>query len=271
MNWSDVTPKDGLRVVIIGGDLSNSLLPGILDAGLAGTGSVLSIECVVEEFEFAANHLRECGVRGIAVAAPHKAQAARLAQRYFTSRTAVGVANMLRFEPEGTYGLNTEAPAIVSLVSHVEPTNALVMGSGSGARSVAAALLEADWHLRVWARNGMRARLLQTTFGRYGKLDLLPQADPNGCRLIVNATALGARAGEKPPVNWTNARAGSTALDLVYRRVPTEFLREASMRGFKTIDGRQIVVEKAALGLEWMGIEVDRKAMLLAAGLRVPA
>lgn len=114
----------------------------------------------------------------------------------------------------------------------------------------------------------MRSRLLQTTLKAFGEVDVLPNANPTGCSLIINATTLGKRAGEKPPVDWTFIRRDTTVMDLVYRRVPTELLRDAQLRGLPTIDGRQLVVEKAALSLEWwLGQPVDRAPMNLAASL----
>lgn len=261
-----------VKLAVVGGQLEDSLLPNVLKAGLHSSGlkhTVKPLEIPENEFESLIAQLQEAGYIGAAIAPPHKVMAARLAQRFFTVRHAMGLASALKFE-NGVWGQNNEVPAIQGLLSHLEPTTALVMGAGSGGRVVAAALLDQGWRVRVWNRNGMRSRLLQTTLKAFGDIELAPSANPTGCNLIVNATPLGKRAGEKPPVDWTFIRRGTTVMDLVYRRVTTELLRDAQLRGLPTVDGRRIVVEKAALSLEWwLGQPVNRSAMNLAAGLRV--
>ncbi|MEQ1822886.1 MAG: hypothetical protein ABL949_10260 [Fimbriimonadaceae bacterium] len=275
MDWESLGQNPGLgtRIAVIGGNMRDSLLPGIIEAGFKSMNIPFDLHCLqvgAERFPDCISHLRSIGFRGGAVASPHKVEAARLAEKYFQNRFAMGVANALSFEDRGVFGQNTECPAIVSLVQNIEPATALVMGAGSGARSVVAALLDSGWKVRLWNRNGIRARMMQNTMTRFGKVDILAQPEPTGCTLVVNATNLGARAGEKPPVDWGRAPRTTTAMDLVYRRVPTEMLREAKVRGFTTIDGRALVVEKAALSIEWwMERPVDRAPMLEAAGLRV--
>lgn len=276
VSWLDLVPDEskGTRIAVIGGNMRESLLPGMLEAALKEMDvphEIVPIQVDEHGFESCVQHLRSIGFRGAAIASPHKVPAARMAEKFFLVRTALGVANGLRFEESGIFGQNTESPAIISLLKGIEPGTAMMMGAGSGARSVAAGLMDSGWKVRLWNRNGLRARMMQTTMARYGNLELIAQPQPIGCSLIVNATHIGQRAGEKPPVDWTRATRGTTAMDLVYRRVPTEFLREAVNRGFKTIDGRQLVAEKAALCLEWWlsRPDVPREPLLRAAGMRV--
>jgi len=260
-----------VKLAVIGGKLEDSLLPAVLKAGLQSAGvegEVRVLEVPDEDFEPVIHTMVEKGYLGAAIAPPHKVAAARLAQRFFTVRHAMGLASVLKFE-NGIWGQNNEVPAIQGLVEHLEPSTALVLGAGSGGRVVAAALLDKGWKVRVWNRNGMRSRLLQTTLKAFGDVELASSANPTGCNLIINATTLGKRAGEKPPIDWTFIRRGTTVMDLVYRRVPTELLRDAQLRGLPTVDGRQIIVEKAALSLEWwLNQKVDRAPMMHAANLQ---
>jgi shikimate 5-dehydrogenase len=131
------------------------------------------------------------------------------------------------------------------------------------------ALIDTGWKVRVWSRSALKARPMMTLLQRYGPIELAPTADPVGCSLIVNATLLGLRAGELPPINMNHAQRGSTVVDLVVRRVSTELIRAANLRGLKTVDGREIVVEQAAQALEWWtGAEIPREAMRAAAWKR---
>ena len=177
--------------------------------------------------------------------------AARVAERFFVSEHAVGVANTLKFEG-GVFAQNTEVAGVMEVVRDLVPATALVLGTGHAARSVVTALLQVGWKVHLWNRNALRSRPLKMMMLRYGEVKLASTPNPAGCRLVVNATPLGAKAGEHPPVEWKNASRGTVVLDLVYRSVATEFLREASLRGFKTIDGRVLLAEQAGLSLEWL-------------------
>jgi len=132
-------------------------------------------------------------------------------------------------------------------------------------------LFECGWRIRVWNRHVIRSRPMAMAFETYGKIDLASQADPAGCSLVVNATPIGTKAGEQPPVKWTSAGSRTTAIDFVYRGVATEFLRSAAQRGFRTVDGRELMVEQAALALEWwLSQPVPREPMYDAIGFRKP-
>jgi shikimate dehydrogenase len=230
-------------------------------------GEAVRLDTTAPEFEECIRHLSACGFRGVFVTNPFKVSAARMAERFFVVKHSLGVANTLLFEG-GIYAQNTEVPALMESLKDVPPATALVLGAGSGARSVVMSLLELGWKVRVWNRSGMKARTILTLLRRHGQVDLVAEPDPIGCTLIVNATPLGRKIGEQPTVVWQHAKPKSVALDLVYRRVATEFLRSAAQRGFRCIDGRNLLVEQAALALQWWTTgPAPRDVMRKAAGL----
>jgi shikimate dehydrogenase len=271
--WRDVDApgpnQSGIAVIGYNADLS--LSSAILKCGLetAGkTAKVVSLDVYKGDFEDCINHLNSLGYKGVSVANPHKVDAARIAQRFWIARFSLGVANALSFD-QGIFAQNTEVPAIANCVKHLTPATALVMGTGHAARSVVAGLLDAGWKVKVWNRNRNKTHILITLLSRYGSMEMSPEPDPSGCSLVVNATPIGAKAGEQPPLQWNRVLPRTVCFDLVYRRVATEFLRSASVRGLKTIDGRELAVEQCALSLEWwLGQPVNREPMRNVAGLR---
>jgi shikimate dehydrogenase len=273
MNWQDVA-ADGqahLRIAVVSANADSSPIPNILRAPLKEmqlTAQVVALEPSPDEFGSCISHLTEAGFSAVSVGNPFKPLAAKLANKFFLVKHSMGLANALTLGPE-IYAQNTEVSGFMRLIADREPATALVMGAGQGARSVIAALFESGWQVRLWNRNALRARPLLTLFQRYGKIELLPQPDPSGCSLVVNATPLGVKAGEHPPLLWTKCRPHTVACDLVFRSVPTEFLRQAALRGFTTIDGKELLSEQAALALEWWtGKPVPREPIRIAAGLK---
>lgn len=262
-----------MRLGVVGGPgVDLSLQPSVLNAALRKMevpAEISTFTVEKDEFEPCVSHLQSIGFRGVSVAAPYKVDAARIAERFWIARFALGVANTLLFESGSIFAQNTEVPAIMQCVKDLEPSTALVMGTGHAARSVVAALLQAGWKTRVWNRNANKTKVLITLLQRHGTIELAPAADPTGCKLVVNATPLGAKLGEIPPVIWTRVLPKTVFLDLVFRKVPTDLLRTASVRGLKTIDGRELFVEQCALALDWWaGKEAPRDVMKEAAGVK---
>ncbi len=101
------------------------------------------------------------GFRGVNVTIPHKEAALALADRATETARAIGAANTLTFEPDGTiHADNTDAPGFLAALNRsAYDRTALVLGAGGTARAVLYALRQAGVReLRVWNRTrGPRA------------------------------------------------------------------------------------------------------------------
>jgi shikimate 5-dehydrogenase len=208
--------------------------------------------------------------KGISVGNPHKPVAAKLAMQFFIVKHSLGVANALQLG-DNIFAQNTEVPGFRRLINDIPPATALVLGSGRAARSAIMGLFEAGWQVKLWNRNLLRSKPMVSLFLRYGKIETAHLADPSGCTLIVNATTVGRKAGEQPPIEWRFSRPRTTVVDFVYRNVATEFLRSGVRLGFKTVDGRELLVEQAAFTIEWwLQKPCPREPMLAAINYHKP-
>jgi shikimate dehydrogenase len=274
MHWSEVVPDQnaGIRIAAVSQGVDMTYVQAVTLAAFASSGAraqFLSFDLPRTEFDACIQHLKDSGFRGVLVSNPFKVDAARLAERFWVSKFALGVANSLLLD-KGIFAQNSEVPAITSCVSAVERGTALVMGTGHAARSVITGLLDANFQIKLWNRNVNKTKILKSLLERYGDITLATSPDPSGCKLVVNATPLGTKLGECPPVLWERMLPRTVCFDLVFRRVPTDFLRNAASRGLKTIDGRELLVEQSGLCLEWfLGTRINREPMRLAAGLKV--
>ena len=272
-DWAALKRMEGntLRFAVLATGAEPTQFADMIGAGLWASkisceGHSIAVE--VPDFEPCVRHLAEIGFRGVIVLGAHRVEAARLGAKFFLAANSMGVANALSLQGTQIYAQNTEITAITELIKDIEPTKALVLGSGAAARSVITALFEAGWKVRLWNRSALKARPMIPLFARYGKIEQVYQPDPAECRLVVNCTPLGAKAGECPPLEWGHVRPKTTFLDLVIRRVPTDFLRNAANRGLKAIDGRHVIVESGAEALDWWtGTKVDRAPMREIQGL----
>lgn len=273
MHWREVGDgREGLlRIAVLGDDPEVHPIADCLRFALRELrqeAEVCLVESAPEEFRDCISHLHSKGFAAASIGNPLKVEAAKAATQFFLVKQAMGVANALKLG-SSIYAQNTEVQAFASAIADIKPGTALVMGSGRAARTAVISLFEKGWRVKVWNRNVLRSKPFVVAFETYGKVELLSSPDPAGCSLIVNATSLGRKAGEQPPVKWEAASPRTTAIDFVHRQVATEFLRSASSRGFRTIDGRSLLVEQAALALEWwIAGPVPRQAMFEAIGFK---
>lgn len=281
--WEEIEPTKEpiLRFAELADPLEDSLNDKIFRALFEKNGTCaefVSLRVSEEEFEKCVRHLAKSGFKGALVGNPNKSAAARLAEQFYQVKHSLGIATALTFEEEHIYGMNLEIPAFLAPIQDVPSGTALVVGAGQGGRVVAMALVLKGWRVRLWNRSALKARAVvnalraflrtQPEYSSRKLVEILPEPDPTGCSLIVNATSLGKKIGEQPPVLWQNCMRNVIAYDLVYRNVRTEFLRSAYDRGFRIIDGREMLVEHSALAWEWWtNSPAPRDVMREAAGL----
>jgi shikimate dehydrogenase len=210
-----------------------------------------------ELFTETARALGASGFRGANVTIPHKEAALALADTAGDDVRAIGAANTLTYEPDGTIRAdNTDAPGLLATLAGRPAGTALVLGAGGSARAVVWALLQAGAEVAVWNRTRSRAAGLGA--------EVVAEARP--ADLLVNCTSVGLHdAGETfaaLPLAPEDLGDYATVVDLVYRPGGTPLLAAARERGAATVDGLEILVAQGALSFTlWSGLEPDRAAM----------
>ncbi|MEM4409167.1 MAG: hypothetical protein QXI19_10540 [Candidatus Caldarchaeum sp.] len=219
--------------------------------GLGLSGEVRAIAVPSHEFKKTILNLKSEGLRGVFVLDPYRSEAARLCERFYEAKYSLGVADTLLFE-DAIYGINTQVPAFYAPIKSLPPANALILGGRALGRMAALSLLKAGWEVKLWNQGALKSRVVAAALKAVGEVKIVATPDPAGCSLIVNATGLGKRIGEEPPVLWKNVMRKAVAYDLITERASTDFLRSASLRGLQAISGREMLVEQVALALEWL-------------------
>ena len=106
--------------------------------------------------------------RGVNVTIPHKEQALALADEATETARAIGAANTLTFNDDGTiHADNTDAPGFLAALNRsAYDRTALVLGAGGTARAVLYALKQAGAkQIHLWNRSPARAQALADEFG----------------------------------------------------------------------------------------------------------
>ncbi len=146
---------------------------------------------------------------------------------------------------------------------------AVILGNGGAARAVVAGCAQLGCaEIHVVGRNAQNLAEFQQSWVNsprpvqnlqvhtWDNLSMLiSQAD-----LLVNTTPVGMYPhGEKSPVDAAaldRLCAGAIVYDLIYNPSPTQFLKDAQLRGAQTIDGLEMLVQQGAAALKiWLDTE----------------
>lgn len=226
-------------------------------------GDYRAEEVPATDLEAFLSGLENAGYVGGNVTVPHKERAFALADRCTPIAERLGAANTLWLEDHVLHADNTDVHGFAANLDDRLPgwrdiDTALVLGAGGAARAVVLALVEAGiGEILVLNRTAARADVLAEMFGGavvgHG-LDALP--DRLGeAGLIVNTTSVGMSGRGALKIDWSRARSGAVATDIVYVPLETEFLRTAAAAGLRTVDGLGMLLHQAAPGFErWFGV-----------------
>ncbi|HVA38693.1 MAG TPA: shikimate dehydrogenase [Candidatus Dormibacteraeota bacterium] len=252
-----------MRLCVIGDPVAHSLSPAIHRAALRAAG----IAGEYEALRIPAGTLRERldGLRarylGCNVTTPLKEEAAALCARLDDFARAVGAANTLRFDAEGTAGWNTDgegaavAAARAAGTSSVEGVSVAVLGTGPAARAAALGIAQRGGRVAVWGRREEGVR---------GVLALVAGARPWGFESIDVVFSTLPPGVELPPLLAGALVAAPAVVDANYG--PRADL--GARLGRPVADGLTMLVAQAAASFRlWLGIEPDVTAMERAAKL----
>jgi shikimate dehydrogenase len=262
------------RLGVLGWPVEHSRSPAIHNAAFAALAmddwryQLLPVPPAL--FIETARALGSSGFLGANVTIPHKQDALRLADRASEAASAIGAANTLSFEPDGTIAAeNTDAPGLISALERSpRGLRALVLGAGGSARAAAWALLHAGaGDVLVWNRTFERAEELARDLGARAV------SQPEPADLLVNCTSVGLQrrpsaADELAELGLSSAAVGEYpyVVDLVYGAQPTRLLAAAREHGARTLDGLEVLVAQGALSFElWTGRSAPVAAMRRAA------
>lgn len=263
--WREAPPAD---FAVIGDPIGHSLSPAMHRAAYGALGLKLRYEAIRVprgEVADALAHLRGMGYRGVNVTVPHKAEAFVWLAEPDEACKRIGSANTL--DLLSGRGTSTDGPGFLDTLADLgirSGARFLILGAGGTARALVDALAGAGYELQLWNRTRERAEALQEDLGLEFRVVASP--DLAEADVIVDATSA-SRSGDAAPLDWSRAHAGAVAYDVSYGSTPSRFLVEAAAAGFRTCDGRALLVAQGARSLEWwLGVKAPREVMREALG-----
>lgn len=200
--------------------------------------------------------------RGLSVTLPHKEPARQLCRDALDEHAArCGAANTLTVRDGALAGSNTDAPAVVAVLTRsrrcrpddLRGVPVDVLGAGGVARAVVAALANLGCQLTIYNRTPQRARDLAAEFACQTQ-PWTKRTQRTG-EIVINCTPLGMSPHvDQSPLPDSALQDGLTVLDTVYNPIETRLLAEARSRGCRTISGLHFFLHQAAAQFQaWTG------------------
>jgi len=253
----------GMTVVagVAGSPVTHSLSPLIHNAWLSAAavdGVYVAFSPPPDRFKAFAYGLRGGAIRGLNVTVPFKAEALDVADRATDRARAAGAANLLVFAADGLIlADNTDGVGLMRAFALQAPGfdpaggPVVIFGAGGAARGAAAAFLEAgSAEVRIVNRTMARAEALSAALGPGVRVFGDAASALAGANAIVNATTLGLGGGPGPEAPFDAAPGGAVVMDMVYNPLRTAFLRDAALRGLRTVDGLAMLIGQAEPSFE---------------------
>ena len=242
---------------VIGDPVLHSLSPTIYNAAFEHdqvNWSYSAVNITGEQVSDALEEMRQSEVGGLSVTMPHKEIVANLVDETTRHAERLGAVNCVSKNGSTLVGHNTDGEGFIKAIEaetkeRAEGKSYLVIGAGGAAKAVTLALGEAGAsEVIVSSRNASKSRKAASLAGQVGRSGSLSEAE--GVDVIINATPIGMRgAGNENqlPLPVEAMHKGQIIVDLIYHPLETEFLKNASRIGARTMNGIGMLIHQAAL------------------------
>lgn len=271
---------------VLGHPIGHTLSPVMHNAALRA----LKMDAIYLAFDVAPGNLMSVlpamgrmGFRGINLTVPLKEVAFRGIPDLDQSAKSLGAVNTVQFLPSGEMrGHNTDGRGFILATKEAFRTslkglNVFILGTGGAGRAVAitcaaekaAGIVISDLDFARARR--VAAEIAEQSRGMVTVRAVEPSeaALTSACKsadLVVNATTVGMKKDDAPPLPASAFRRGQIAFDLVYMYPRTSFMKAALKGGARTANGLGMLLHQGAYAFSiWTGrkapVEVMRKAL----------
>ncbi len=285
---------DGVSLAVLGHPIAHSISPPMHNAALARMAervprfrdwAYFKFDIAPETLPETLSLLHGAGFRGVNLTIPHKIEVLPLLSRIDPVARNMGAVNTLLWTPDGYEGYNSDGYGLSTAVREelgvgLADGPVILLGAGGAARAAAVQCLEENCpELWLGNRNPERLRELAAHLRELApdaaRLKTFPLNDPPRRTaergLIINATSVGLRPDDPPPLDLDLLPESYAVYDMIYNPPETTLLKMARARGMQAANGLSMLVHQGVRSLEiWSGVEVPADAMRRAAERAAP-
>ncbi len=285
---------DGVALAVLGHPVAHSLSPPMHNAALADLATRAPEFARWQYFKFdveprdlavALPRFHARGFRGLNLTIPHKIIAVDLVRHIDAAAAEAGAVNTLRWRDNGFEGFNTDGYGISRAVQEdlgvtIAGAHVILVGAGGAARATAVTALR-EGCASLWIGNRTASSLIdlmrtlrplaaRTNTPLQGFDLAKPPAALPADGLVINATSVGLKAGDAPPIDIAKVPGQPRVYDMIYNPPQTALMSSATSRGLRAANGLSMLVHQGARSLElWTDQTVN--AAIMRTAIATPA
>lgn len=246
----------------------------------------LTIQVRKGDLKAAMEGMRAMNFTGINITMPHKGEVLEYLDEVSDSARTMGAVNTVYWKDGKLTGENTDGKGFLKSLQDgnvpIKGKKAFILGAGGAARAIAVELAAAGISLVTVAnRNEEHGKALAEIINEKTDAEavFIPWSGtipiPEDTDILVNATPIGFTDDNRPDIDYDTLKEGMSVCDVIPNKAWTPFLMEARIRGLRTFNGLQMLVNQGAVAYElWTGqaapVQVMRAAMEKEYGVKLP-
>lgn len=248
------------KLGVIGWPISHSFSPKLHNFISKELGYDYVYEAIAvkpEELGMQVNNLKNTGICGFNVTAPHKIEIMKYIDAVSDTAKTFGSVNTVVNRCGKLIGYNTDAEGFYRSLRYYgitpESDDILVYGAGGAARPAVMYLAKKGARsITVINRTKERAQSLRSVIKDDCGYDINTEMRLTHYDLVVNCTSLGMgkNIGLSPVSEMPFADAGTVAVDMIYNPEQTAFLKIAESKGARIINGKAMLIFQGILAYE---------------------
>ena len=196
-------------------------------------------------------------IKGFNVTIPHKTIIINYLDKISEEAKLIGAVNTVKNIDNMLIGYNTDGAGFIKSLElmniDVKGKNILILGAGGAAKAIATSLALAEVNSifisnRTLEKAKKLSQKLKYQFPRvlidYGRLDL-KKVDKKNIHMVVNCTSIGMYPNiDELPIKLDGFSQNLIVYDIVYKPKKTKLLKLAENKGYKTIDGLNMLINQ---------------------------
>lgn len=212
-------------------------------------GVYVKFEVLPEEMNQFFDLIKSLNLHGLSVTMPYKEEVISYLDTIDEELSFIGACNTLLFRDSKLTGCNTDGIGVVKALGTtlVQGKKILIIGAGGTSKAAAYQLSKLDARLTILNRTPERARELALQLNaKWGCLSDFNEVVKNGYDVLIQTTSVGMAPNiDQSPVSSEFLKSESVILDVIANPKETRLLREARLKGCKTVSGLEVFINQA--------------------------
>jgi len=273
------------KYLVIGNPIGHSLSPSIHNHWMKKYRLIDSIyekrKVEKEDLGSIINEIRNEKIKGVNVTVPFKKEIIPFLDCLDGAAECTHSVNTLCKVNNEVWGYNTDTPGFRTSLTKdssidVRNKNIFILGAGGVTSSILEIFLDVANKIYITNRTKEKAQKLKkladislTLMGRKKIIEVINWGEkPQVCDIVINTTSVGLAKGESLDLDFKDYENNNNALfyDIIYNPKETNFLKDAKLRGNKTMNGKMMFLWQAKIAFHiWTNIcpEIDDEVIKL--------